>query len=62
MITRIEGLSESDKILEDELIRCTDAYRCWRIAEEAENPNLAMEANRKCIRLYREEEYSAGLL
>lgn len=62
MLTRIENLSEHDRILEDELNRCDDAYRCWRIAEEALDERLKMEANKKCIRLYRRDEYSAGLL
>jgi hypothetical protein len=62
MLTKIDGLSEHDRVLEDELNKCNDAYRCHEIAEQAENGFLAMEANRKSIRLYREEEYSEGML
>lgn len=59
---KIEGLSEHDKMLADELNRCTDADRCYQIGKEAESERLIMMANYKCIRLYRQEEYSAGLL
>ena len=62
MRINIDGLSEHDKILEEELNRCTDAYRCSLIAEEAESERLRMEANYKCIRLYRQEEYQADSL
>ena len=62
MKIKVENLSEADRILEDELNQCTDAYRCFQIAQEAESEKLTMEANYKCIRLYRQEEYSAGLL
>ena len=62
MTTLIEGLSENDRMLEDELNRCRDAYRCYEIAEEAEDATLRLEAHKKCIRLHRQEEYSAGLL
>lgn len=58
----IENLSERDAILEKELNRCNDAHRCLEIAEEAESDKLAMEAHYKSIRLYRQEEYKAGLL
>ena len=60
MLTKIDNLSESDKILLEELNKCTESYRCALIAEEAESDMLRMEANRKCIRLYHKEEYSAG--
>lgn len=60
MLIKIEGLSENDKILLQELNRCLDAHRCYEIAGEAENERLAMEANKKCIRLYRQDEYVAG--
>lgn len=62
MLTRLENLSEQDRLLEEELNRCNDAYRCSLIAEEAESDRLRMEAHYKCIRLYRQEEYKAGLL
>ena len=62
MLTKIDGLSENDRILEDELNKCKDACRCHEIAEESESDVLAMEANRKSIRLYRAEEFSAGML
>lgn len=62
MLTKIENLSEHDQLLMEELNRCDDAYRCSLIAEEAESNRLRMEANYKCIRLYRQEEYKAGLL
>lgn len=62
MKTRIDNLSECDEILLEELNRCTEAHRCAEIAEEAEDARLVMEANRKCIRLYRQDEYSVGLL
>lgn len=62
MLTKIEDLSENDKLLMEELNRCTDSYRCSLIAEQAESERLRMEANYKCIRLYRWEEYKAGLL
>lgn len=58
----IENLSERDAILENELNRCNDAHRCLEIADEAESDKLAMEAHSKCIRLYRQEEYMAGVL
>lgn len=62
MLTKIDGLSEHDRFLEAELNKCKDACRCHEIAEEAESDVLAMEANRKSIRLYRDEEFSAGML
>lgn len=62
MLTKIENLSEHDRLLQDELNRCTDSYRCSLIAEQAESDRLRMEANYKCIRLHRQEEYEAGLL
>ena len=62
MLTKIEDLSENDKPLMEELNKCTDSYRCSLIAEQAESDRLRMEANYKCIRLYRKEEYEAGLL
>lgn len=62
MRIKIDNLSEHDKILEDELNRCRDAFRCFQLAGEAENEVLKMEANRKSIRIYREDEYFAGSL
>lgn len=62
MLSRIEGLSANDRVLEDELLKCLDAGRCWQIAQEAENQELKMEANAKSMRLYRAEEYQAGML
>lgn len=62
MLTKIENLSENDKLLMEELNRCDDAYRCSLIAEAAESDRLRMEAHYKCIRLYRQEEYKAGSL
>ena len=62
MITKIDGLSDNDKLLEEELNNCRDAYQCALIAEQAESDQLRMAANYKCIRLYRQEEYSVGSL
>lgn len=62
MLSRIEGLSAYDRVLEDELMKCLDAGRCWEIAQEAESQELKIEANAKSLRLYREEEHSAGML
>lgn len=62
MITKIDGLSEADRLLQEELNNCRDAYQCALIAEQAESDLLRMEANSKCIRLYRQEEYSVGSL
>lgn len=62
MRIKIDNLSEHDAFLLDELNRCRDAHRCYQIAEEAESDLLKMEANRKCIRIYREDEYFAGSL
>ena len=59
MRIKIDGLSEQDTILLEELNRCTDSYECSLIAEQAESDLLRMEANRKCIRIYRREEYQA---
>ena len=58
----MNNLSENDKLLAEELNKCTDSHRCALIAEEAESEMLRMQANYKCIRLYRQEEYKAGLL
>lgn len=55
-------LSESDKMLAQELDRCNDSYRCFRIAEDAEDEMLKMKAHKKSMRLFHEEEYKAGLL
>lgn len=57
MRIKIDGLSEQDTMLLEELNRCTDSYECSLIAEQAESDLLRMEANRKCIRIYRREEY-----
>lgn len=59
MRIKIDGLSEQDTMLLEELNRCTDSYECSLIAEQAESDLLRMEANRKCIRIYRREEYQA---
>ena len=41
MLTKIDGLSEHDRVLEDELNKCKDACRCHEIADEAESDILA---------------------
>ena len=59
MRIKIDGQSEQDTMLLEERNRCTDSYECSLIAEQAESDLLRMEANRKCIRIYRREEYQA---
>lgn len=58
----LEKLSGNDRELLKRLDDCCDSYECFLIGEEAEDDVLKMMAHHKSIRLYRAEEYSAGML
>lgn len=55
-------MSEKDKNLTSQAKRCTDWYDAVSLEKQAESSEAKEFIHARMIRLYRAEEYAAGLL